>query len=172
MNRRMFMAVAASGAAKFAAAQDAPDAIKKLRPMLDGVQPISHAERRARIAKAQRLMQENKIDAIVLEGGSSMFYFSGARWNAGGRTFVLVIPAKGQLGWVVDHADEARANDAIHHDLVSTAVDVRIARDEEDAFKKIAQLLKDRGARRIGVEERVRFGVYDAIRKQAPSLEF
>src|SRR5271168_2633877 len=144
MNRRMFLAVAAAGAANLAAAQDAPDEIRKLRPMLDRIQPITHAERRARIDKAQRLMQGNKIDAIVLEGGSSMFYFSGTRWNAGDRTFALVIPAKGQLGWVVDHADEARANDAVHHDLVSTAADVRVAKDDTDAFKKIAQLLKDR----------------------------
>jgi Xaa-Pro dipeptidase len=172
MNRRTFMAVAAAGAANFADAQDVPDAVKKLRPMLDGIQPITHAERRARIDKAQRLMQENKIDAVILEGGSSMFYFSGTRWNAGDRTFVLVIPAKGQLGWVVDRADEARANGAIHHDLVSTPKDLRVADGEEDAFKKIAQLLKDRAAQRIGIEERVRFAIYDGIRKEAPSLEF
>jgi Xaa-Pro dipeptidase len=172
MNRRTFLATAAGAAAHLARAQEIPDAIKKLRPMLDGIQPISHTERRARIDKAQRLMQENKIDAIVLEGGSSMFYFSGTRWNAADRTFVLVIPSKGQLGWVADRADEARANDAIHHDLVSTPKDLRVASGEEDAFKKIAQLLKDRGAQRIGVEERVRFAVYDGIRQQAPSLEF
>jgi Xaa-Pro dipeptidase len=172
MNRRVFMAMAAAGAAKFADAQEVPDAIKNLRPMLDGIQPITHAERRARIEKAQRLMRENKIGAIVLEGGSSMFYFSGTRWNPGERTFVLVIPAKGQLGWVIDRADENRANDAIHHDLVSTPTDVRVAKDGEDGFKKIAQLLKDRGAERVGVEERVRFAVYDGIHKEAPSAEF
>ena len=172
MNRRTFLTTAAGAAANFADAQQVPDAIKKLRPMLDGIQPITHAERRARIDKAQRLMRENKIDAVVLEGGSSMFYFTGTRGNTGDRTFVLVIPAKGQLGWVVDRADEARANDAIHHDLVSTPTDIRVANNGEDAFKKIAQLLKDRGAQRIGVEERVRFAIYDGIRQQAPSLEF
>jgi Xaa-Pro dipeptidase len=166
------MAVAAGGAAKLAEAQEVPEAIKNLRPMMDGIQPITHTERRARIEKAQRLMAESKIDAIVLEGGSSMFYFSGTRWNAGEKPFVLVIPAKGQLGWVVDHVEENRANGAIHHDLVSTPMDVRVASDEADAFRKIAQLLKDRSAQRIGVEERVRFAVYDGIHREAPSLEF
>jgi Xaa-Pro dipeptidase len=166
------MAMAAGAAAKFADAQEVPDAIQKLRPMLDGIQPITHAERRARIEKAQRLMQENKIGAIVLEGGSSMYYFSGTRWNPGERTFVLVIPAKGQLGWVIDRADESRAQGAIHHDLVSTAMDVRVAKDGEDSFKKIAQLLKDRGADRVGVEERVRFAVYEGVHREAPSMEF
>src|ERR1700722_3762802 len=162
MNRRVFMAVAAAGAAKLADAQDVPDAIKKLRPMLDGVQPITNDERQARIDKAQRLMQENKIGAMVLEGGSSMFYFSGMRRSPGERTFALVIPAKGELAWVVPNANEG----------IKMGSDIRVAQDDADAFKKLAQSLRDRGATRVGIEERVRFSVFDGIRKEAPSLEF
>jgi Xaa-Pro dipeptidase len=162
MNRRVFMAVAAAGAANFADAQDTPDAIKKLRPMLDGVQPIADAERRARIDKAQRLMRENKLDAIVLEGGSSMFYFTGTGRNPGERIAALVIPAKGELAWVVPNT----------HLAMKIGSDIRVVPDDADAFKKLAQVLKDRGASRVGIEERVRFGVYDGIRQQAPSLEF
>ena len=160
MNRRAFLSTAA-GAASFAAAQDTPDAIKKLRPMLDGVQPITDAERRARIDKAQRLMRENKLDAIVLEAGTSMFYFTGTGRNPAERISALVIPAKGELAWVVPNAPPA-----------TKITDIRPAQNDADAFKKLAQLLKDRSATRIGIEERVRFAVYDGIRQQAPSLEF
>jgi Xaa-Pro dipeptidase len=174
MNRRVFMAVAAAGAAKLADAQEVPDAIKKLRPMTDGIQPITDDERRARIDKAQRLMRENKLGAIVLEGGSSMYYFSGTRWNAGERTSVLVIPAKGEFAWVTG---EKQAQNFLPlcsgpTERCFVATDIRVAKDEEDAFKKIAQVLKDRGATRVGIEERVRFAVYDGLRKEAPSLEF
>ena len=162
MNRRMFMAIAAAGAANFADAQDTPDAIKKLRPMLDGVQPITDAERRARIDKAQRLMRENKLDAIVLEAGTSMFYFAGTGRNPGERISALVIPAKGELAWVVPNT----------HLAMKIGSDIRIAQDDADAFKKLAQVLKERGATRVGIEERVRFAVYDGIRQQAPALEF
>jgi Xaa-Pro dipeptidase len=161
MNRRVFMAVAAAGAAKLADAQEVPEAIKKLRPMTDGIQPITDDERRARIDKAQRLMRENKLGAVVLEGGSSMYYFTGTRWNAGG-TCALVIPAKGEIAWVVPSA----------HDGIKMGSDMRVAQDDADAFKKIAQALKESGATRVGIEERVRFAVYDGIRKEAPSLEF
>ena len=44
--------------------QDVPDLIKNLRPMTKDVVPITEDERKARIAKAQRLMGEQKIDAI------------------------------------------------------------------------------------------------------------
>src|SRR5438094_5986005 len=42
--------------------QDVPDVIKNLRRMTGDVIPISDDERRGRIAKAQRLMGEQKID--------------------------------------------------------------------------------------------------------------
>jgi len=162
MNRRIFLATAAGAAAQFADAQDVPEAIRKLRPMLDGVQPITDAERRARIDKAQRLMRENKLDAIVLEAGTSMFYFTATGRTPGDRISALVIPAKGELAWVVPNT----------HLAMKIGSDIRVAQDDADAFKKLAQVLKDRSASRVGIEERVRFAVYDGIRQQAPSLEF
>jgi Xaa-Pro dipeptidase len=161
MTRRTFIAAAAAG---LTSAQEVPDAIKKLRPMLDGVQPITREERRARIDKAQRLMRENKLDAIVLEPGSSTFYFTGTYRNPADRVFfTLVIPAKGAIKGVMLKGGDV---------MIPGDVDLRWAGDEEDSFKKIAQALKESGVTRVGVEERVRFAVYDGIRKEAPSLEF
>jgi Xaa-Pro dipeptidase len=101
MNRRLFIVTAATGAAELARAQRrgpeptaVPDVIKNLKPMLDGVQPITDAERAARVDKALRLMRENKIDAILCQGGSSLYYFTGVR--GGGTTWVLL--AKGEAG--------------------------------------------------------------------------
>src|SRR5208283_5493843 len=76
MNRRAFLGTtAAFGLAKLAAQNSVPDAIENLRPMTAGVQPIADDERRARIEKARRLMREHKLGAIVMEGGTSLFYF-------------------------------------------------------------------------------------------------
>src|SRR5580704_3571919 len=101
MNRRLFIVTAATGAAELARAQRrgpeptaVPDVIKNLKPMLDGVQPITDAERGARVEKALRLMRENKIDAIVCQSGSSLYYFTGLRDAA--ITWVLL--AKGEQG--------------------------------------------------------------------------
>ncbi|MGA3185903.1 MAG: Xaa-Pro peptidase family protein [Bryobacteraceae bacterium] len=166
MNRRIFMAVAAAGAAKFAGAEgtDVPEAIKKLRPMTDGIQPITAEERRARIDKAQRLMRENKIGAIVLEAGTSAFYFTGAHRDTPERlSFTLVIPAKGEVQAVM-----LKAADTMNPGNLK----MRLGQDNADVFKKVAQILKESGAARVGVEERVRFAVYDGIHKEAPALEF
>ena len=56
-------------------------ALAALKPMTAGVKPITKEERAARVQKAQQLMAANRISAIVLEGGSSMFYFTGVRWG-------------------------------------------------------------------------------------------
>ena len=52
---------------------DLPTSIERLQPMTEGIVPISIEERKQRIAKAQQLMAEQKIDAIFMEGTVSCF---------------------------------------------------------------------------------------------------
>lgn len=146
MNRRTFLCTAAGGLPALARAQPAsvPEVIRKLLPMTDGIQPITGEERQARIEKARRLMHENRINAVLMEGGSSSFYFTGSR-----REGVLVLPLRGEIGWFQGSGDEGK-------------------------FKAIANALKDRGAAtgRVGIEERVRFDLVDGVSKLSPGLEF
>jgi len=60
-------------------AQGSPEFTKNLRSMMEGVQPITAAERAGRVEKARRLMGEQKMSAVVFENGASMFYFTGVR---------------------------------------------------------------------------------------------
>jgi Xaa-Pro dipeptidase len=166
MQRRVFLATAAAGLLRGQTPKPAnvPDVIKKLRPMTDGIQPISDTERQARIEKARRLMRDNKLGAIVLEGGSSMFYFTGTRRAPDDRLFALVLPAKGEPSWIVP-------TDTAH--LIFSG-DVRGYLSGDNPYVALAGALRDRGAGsgRVGIEERVRFGVFDALRHAAPSLEY
>jgi Xaa-Pro dipeptidase len=147
MNRRVFLCTTTAGLRMIARAQPSslPEAIRNLRPMTAGVQPITAEERRARIEKARRLMHENRIEAVLMEGGSSSFYFTGARADA-----VLMLPLRGESVWL-SHAG-----------------------DDEGKYRAIASALKERGVAtgRVGVEERVRFDVVDGVSKLAPALEF
>ena len=152
-----------------AAADATPPSIAALRPMTAGIQPISADERKARIGKAQRLMAEHKIGAIYLEGGSSMFYFTGVRWGNSERPFVCVIPARGDLGWVCPAFEEERARE-----LVKGQADVRVWQEDESPYKVIAGILRDRGvgAGQVGVEERLRYFIYSGVKKEAPGAYF
>jgi Xaa-Pro dipeptidase len=144
-------------------------AIAALKPMTAGVQPITREERAGRIQKAQQLMAANKIGAIFLEGGSSMFYFTGVRWGLSERPFVCVIPAKGDPAWVCPGFEEERARE-----LVSKNAEVRVWQEDESPYRQIAGILKDRGAApgKVAIEERLRFFIYDGVRKESAGTEF
>jgi Xaa-Pro dipeptidase len=149
--------------------QETPDLIQRLKRMTAGVVPISDDGRKARIAKAQRLMAEQKIDAIYIEPGSSMFYFTGMRWSTSERMFALVIPQRGELAWVCPKFEEERALE-----LIKFGKDVRTWEEDQSPYRRVAEVLRDRGIRtgRIGIEERVRFFLFDGIRQETPRLEF
>ena len=102
-----------------AAASGLPASIAALKPMTDGIVKITVDERKARIAKAQKLMAEQKIDAIFMEGTTSMFYFVDMRWGQSERTFGVVIPAKGDVAYVCPKFEEDRAMELLKKDYGS-----------------------------------------------------
>jgi Xaa-Pro dipeptidase len=190
INRRTFLTTGAVGASGLAIACAQPDSkspaeagaagagsgggstlpavIAALKPMTAGIVPISDDERHARIAKAQKLMAEQKLDAIFMEGTTSMFYFANMRWGQSERTFGLVIPAKGDVAYVCPKFEEDRALE-----LIKFGKEVRTWEEDESPYKVIAGIVKDRGVthHRIGIEERARFFIADGIRRDTPAME-
>ena len=151
------------------ASRAVPDVIRALSP-LPGAPPfITDDERRARIDKARRLMAEQGLGAIVLEPGTSMAYFVNVRWGLSERPFLLVIPAKGELAYVAPAFEENRARE-----ITKFTNDIRVWQEDEDAAAIVAGILKERGIAtgKVGVEERVRFFIVDALRKAAPAIEW
>ena len=126
-----------------------PPGIQALTPRTDGVTPIGDDERRARLARAQRLMAEQEIGAVLVEPGSSMYYYTGVNWSRSERTFAMVIPPSGAPAWVCPAFEEARARE-----LIRFGDDIRVWQEEESPFARIAAILEDRGAAsgRVGVE--------------------
>ncbi len=149
--------------------REIPESIRKLKRMTEGIVPITLDERKGRIEKARRLMRENKIGAIYLESGSSMFYFTGMRWGLSERMFGLVIPARGEIAWICPKFEEERARE-----LIKIGDDIRTWEEDESPYRRVAEIFRDRGLRtgRIGMEERVRFFLFDGIRKAAPAFQY
>src|SRR5258707_2752354 len=102
--------------------------------MTDGVQPITGAERDVRIEKARRLMRENRLSAIYLPSGSSMFYFTGKRQAGQG----CVLAAKGDPVWTA--ADPAAIARTLKDAGVSTGT---IGLEEQTPFALFAGLGKE-----------------------------
>jgi Xaa-Pro dipeptidase len=139
-----------------------------LKPMTGGISPITVDERKGRIEKARRLMGDSGLDAVYLEAGSSLFYFTGVRWGRSERMLAAVIPAKGEIAYVCPAFEEARLRE-----LLILGEDVRAWQEHESPFRLVGGILRDRGigGGRIGIEESVRFFLFDGIGKEAPQAD-
>jgi Xaa-Pro dipeptidase len=148
---------------------DLPPAVAALTPMTEGVVPIADPEREERLARAQRLMTEQRLGALLLEPGTSMEYFTGVSWWPSERPFVAVLPARGQLAFICPAFEEARARQ-----LLRFTDDVRVWQEDESPYRLIAGILRERGVAtgRVGVEERFRYFVLDGVREVSPATRF
>ncbi len=154
------------GQGRGTAGNNVPASILALKPLPNPAAPISDDERRARLAKAQRLMTEHGMGAIVMESGTSMSYFVNVRWGLSERPFLLVIPVKGEPAYISPAFEEQRAREVIRF-----SNDVRVWQEDEDAMALVAGVLKDRAVATstIGIEERVRFFIADGLAKASPA---
>jgi Xaa-Pro dipeptidase len=145
-----------------------PDKFSHIKPMLDGIVPISKEERLQRLQKAQKLMYDTGMDAIYLEGGTSMFYYLGVRWGNSERMLAAVIPKKGEISYICPAFEEEKLRE-----LITIGDEVRVWDEHDSPYKVVAGIFKDRQINNtVGMEERVRFFLYDGIRKEAPRLNF
>ncbi len=140
-------------------AGELPPAIKALRPMKDGVVPISVGERQGRLEKAKGLMRAQGVDALMLTGGTSMMYFTGIGWGLSERLLAAFIPVSGRPFLVTPKFEEERAMEQVALGPMSGGADVYAWEESEDPYALIADGLRSRGltAATIAVEETVRW---------------
>lgn len=141
--------------------------VAELAPITGHAQPITADERRARCAKAQRLMQEHRIGALLIESGASLDYFTGIRWWRSERTTAMMLPARGAPILVTPAFEEPSVRESLQIDG-----DVRPWNEHESPFDLLVQALKERGltSGTLAIEATTRFFIVDGIRQRARSL--
>jgi Xaa-Pro aminopeptidase len=135
---------------------------------------------RDRLVQAQRLMSQPqsrvpqdspqaKYDALFLSAGTSLYYFTGIRWNLSERLLGLVVPRDGRPILVVPAFEEGRLREKMRFPL-----EVRIWQEDESPTKIAAAALADRSIRSglIGVEETTGFTFFDHLREAAPGFQY
>jgi Xaa-Pro dipeptidase len=145
-----------------------PPAIHALTRMPGTATPIDDRERHSRIERARHLMADHRIDALLLEPGTSLTYFTGVGWSLSERPFLMLIPARGEPVCVCPAFEEARARERLRF-----PAEVRVWQEDESPYALVAGALRDRGITtgRVGIESEVRFFVADGVRAAATSVE-
>jgi Xaa-Pro dipeptidase len=129
MDRRRFFSTGAAAAALAglattrAFADDGADKAKThfdagaVKAMRDRIKPIAADEYQARQENARRLMRENGLDAVFVEGGTSLAYFTGLRWWLSERLFAMVLPQKGDPFFIAPKFEEGRSREKLGNDV-------------------------------------------------------
>ena len=166
MNKRDFlrMSGATASAAVIGACSPAGrnDPEVALQSIVNDVVAIGVDERLARIENARRLMADHDIDAILLEPGSAMLYFSGVSWRRSERLTAVIIPRTGDIGIVTPFFEEPSVRESM-----TFGDDVRAWHEHESPFERVIEILTDRGINdgRIGLEDTVRHFVAEGLRE-------
>lgn len=136
-----------------------------LTDLTGNVQPITPAERRARIARAQALMKAAGIGAVLIEPGASLTYFTGVEWRRSERLTAALLPVEGDPCVVTPFFEEP----SVRQTLAVTAT-VKVWQEDEDPLALIAALLRARGLAGlpVGIEETVRYFAVDKLRQALP----
>lgn len=167
-SRREFIGVglAAAGMMSVGSRGAGAQAPAGLRSMTGGVVPIGTEERLGRIARAQKLMRDNKMSALLIEPGASLTYFTGVQWRRSERLTAAIIPAEGEIAIVTPAFEEPSVRESL-----KVPGEVRVWNEHDDPLEVVAGFLRDRKATAtIGVEETVRYFAVDALSKAMPGV--
>jgi len=179
MDRRRFFTAAGSTAALAALGTDkvlaqehaSPTAAhfdaNTIKTMRDRIRPIAASELLVRQEQARRLMKDNAIDAIFVEGGTTLRYFTGLSWWLSERMFAMVLPQRGEPFFVSPKFEEGRSREKLG--------DVKIYtwEEHEKPIERIWQGMKDRGllGATLGIEETTRYYAIEQLQQRLPGLK-
>ncbi|MBS0515676.1 MAG: aminopeptidase P family protein [Proteobacteria bacterium] len=147
-------------------------AIARLPTLSAQARAFTNAERQTRIERARQLMAENRIDAILIAGGTSGLYFADLRMGGSERLWALVIPAKNKPFMVTPAFEEGRAREALDAGPLGKEAQVLTWQEDESPFALVGKGLRDRGIATgtLGIDENTKFVFADSIRAANPHL--
>jgi Xaa-Pro dipeptidase len=140
----------------------------ELKNIIGSMKPINSKERLVRVAKAQKIMQQLNISALIIEPGASMDYFSGIQWWRSERMTALIIPKEGDIAVVCPFFEEPSIRESM-----SIGDDVRVWQEHESPFEKIKQILVEKSLNKgdIAFEKTVRYFVLKGVMAELSSMQ-
>jgi Xaa-Pro dipeptidase len=149
-----------------------PPAIQALKNRAGEAKGITLAEREMRLERARLLMAQNKVDAILMAGGTSLTYFTSVRWGNSERMMCFVLPAKGDPFFVVPHFEEGRLRERLDTVPGGQNVHLYLWQEDDSPYELVRKGLANGGllTGTLGVEEKTPFVFANEIARVCPGL--
>ena len=88
-------------------------AVGSLQVMTSGVEPLTIVDFENRRERARQLMEDYRIDALFIEGGTNLKYFYNISWWQSERLFGVLLPREGKAKWICPSFELDRAMESI-----------------------------------------------------------
>ena len=167
-------ALAVPGTRELAAQQSEqlPASIRALTSMKGQARPITVEERQARLDRARELLSSEKLDALLLMGGTSLRYFANMDWGGSERMLALILPATGRAFVVCPAFEKDRAGEQIDAGPLKGTADVLTWEEHESPYQRVAEGLRALKITtgRLGIEETVRYVFANGAAAVLPAL--
>lgn len=141
--------------------------LAQLQDMSAGPVPIADSEFAARLARAQALMQAKGLDAVYLNAGTNLYYFTGTRWSASERLVGALVPASGDPVYIAPAFELGTLQG-----FLRVPGEVQCWEEHENPYQLCASLLAGLGSRNIGIDESTPFFIADGLRQAIPACSF
>ncbi|MBU2924869.1 Xaa-Pro peptidase family protein [Colwellia sp. 4_MG-2023] len=143
--------------------------LNKLTDMTADIVAITEREFNERISQAQTYMLEQNIDAMYLDAGTNLTYFTGLKWYKSERLVGAILPAKGELTFIAPHFEQGSLLD---HMIIQGQFNGW--HEHESPYALFAQTLIGMNIRsgNVAIDESAPFFVFDGFRKAAPHINY
>lgn len=143
--------------------------LEKLSDMTTSVTQVTLDEYLARIETAQAIMQKQGIQAVYLNAGTNLYYFTGMSWRASERMVGAILPAQGELQFIAPAFEQ----DTINEFMVVPGT-IHCWQEHESPAQLCVQILQQLKVTtgKVAIDESTAFFIFNNLRQAAPQFEY
>lgn len=147
---------------------DKTQVLNDLQMMTTGVEPISAAEYQHRIAQAAKLMRQNGLDAVLLNAGTNLRYFTGVDWYASERLVAALLLRDGRLIYVLPHFEIGSI-----HPRILIEGDILSWQEHDNPYRLCADAITAFAGNhaKVAIDESAQFFIADGLLQAVPTLQ-
>jgi len=146
---------------------DAETELAQLSNMIEQVKPIQLEEYQQRIQRATIHMKKLGWDAMYINAGTNLSYFSGTRWYASERLVGALLTAEGNLQYIVPYFEIGTLEG-----FMLVKADIRSWQEHQSPYQLVASVCEELAVNTLGIDESLPYYMFDAIQKAAPGMTF
>ncbi|WP_459212598.1 M24 family metallopeptidase [Aquimarina rhabdastrellae] len=137
-----------------------------IQPLAHLAQPIQKDEFKSRIAKAATLLNKHSFQALYVNAGTNLFYFTGLKWNASERLVGALILPNGEIHYIAPQFEKGTI-----YDFMLLEGTVHCWEEHESPYALVIEILKKNNITQgtIAIDEATPFFISDGIQQVTSS---